>query len=145
MLERQPDPRSGKIVVTFRLPAAAGATVAWVAGEWNDWSQLADPMEATADGVLERKVMLEPGRSYRFRYYLGDDRWENDWDADSYVDNEFGGADSVLTLEPVTPSSSNGGCVESPTLIEIPLGDTQKRVSASGISLGYSKSTKRRG
>ena len=39
-----------------------------------------------------------PGRSYRFRYYLGGGRWENDWDADSYVDNEFGGADSVVTL-----------------------------------------------
>ena len=100
MLEREPDPKSGKVRVTFRLPAAAGATVAWVAGEWNDWSHLADQMDATADGTLECKVLLEPGRSYRFRYYLGDDKWENDWDADSYVDNEFGGADSVVTLVP---------------------------------------------
>src|SRR5687767_13987623 len=98
LLEREADPKSGKIRVTFRLPAAAGATVAWVAGEWNDWSHLADKMEPTADGVLECKVLLEPGRSYRFRYYLGAGRWENDWNADSYVDNEFGGADSVVTL-----------------------------------------------
>ena len=98
MLEREPDPKSGKVKVTFRLPADAGATVAWVAGEWNDWSHLADKMDVTADGVLECKVLLEPGRSYRFRYYLGGGRWENDWDADSYVDNEFGGADSVVIL-----------------------------------------------
>jgi len=90
-------------MVTFRLPAAAGATVAWVAGEWNDWSHLADKMELTPDGTLECKVLLEPGRSYRFRYYLGGGRWENDWNADSYVDNEFGGADSVVKL------SRNGG------------------------------------
>lgn len=114
MLERQPDPKRGKVMVTFRLPAAAGATVAWVAGEWNDWSHLADQMEATADGVLECTVMLEPGRSYRFRYYLGNGRWENDWDADSYVDNEFGGADSVVALDPIEASGRpNGGCVES--------------------------------
>ena len=100
MLEREPDPKSGKVRVTFRLPAAASATVAWVAGEWNDWSPLADRMEATRDGVLECKVLLEAGRSYRFRYYLGDDRWENDWDADSYVENEFFGSDSVVTLAP---------------------------------------------
>ena len=100
MLDRRPDPKSGKVIVTFRLPAdaGAGASVAWVAGEWNDWSHLADKMDATDDGVLECKVLLEPGRSYRFRYYLGDGKWENDWDADSYVDNEFGGADSVVTL-----------------------------------------------
>ena len=114
MLERHPDPASGKVRVTFRLPAVAGATVAWVAGEWNDWSYLADQMEATTDGALECDVLLEPGRSYRFRYYLGGDRWENDWDADSYVDNEFGGADSVVTLAPLdSPDRQKGGRVES--------------------------------
>ncbi|MEY2420316.1 MAG: hypothetical protein QOI95_383 [Acidimicrobiaceae bacterium] len=114
MLEREPDPRSGKVRVTFRLPAAAGASVAWVAGEWNDWSHLADQMEATADGMLECKVLLEPGRSYRFRYYLGGGRWENDWDADSYVDNEFGGADSVVTLAPMKPSGHSNGASAAP-------------------------------
>ncbi|MEY2447384.1 MAG: hypothetical protein QOH79_860 [Acidimicrobiaceae bacterium] len=113
MLEREPDPRSGKIRVTFRLPVAAGATVAWVAGEWNDWSHLADQMEATADGVLECRVLLEPGRSYRFRYYLGAGRWENDWNADSYVDNEFGGADSVVTLDPIGSWPPKGNRAES--------------------------------
>jgi 1,4-alpha-glucan branching enzyme len=112
-LEREPDPKSGKVKVTFRLPAAAGATVAWVAGEWNDWSHLADKMEPTADGTLECTVPLQPGQSYRFRYYLGGGRWENDWDADSYVDNEFGGADSVVTLARIDSSGrSNGGCTE---------------------------------
>jgi 1,4-alpha-glucan branching enzyme len=99
MIERHPDPASGKVKVTFRLPAAAGATVAWVAGEWNDWSQVADAMQPNEDGVLECALLLDPGRAYRFRYYLGDDKWENDWDADAYVDNEFGGADSVVVLE----------------------------------------------
>jgi 1,4-alpha-glucan branching enzyme len=114
MLDRSPDPKSGKVIVTFRLPAAADAKVAWVAGEWNDWSHLADQMEMTIDGVLECRVLLEPGHSYRFRYYLGADRWENDWDADSYVDNEFGGADSVVTLAPIElPRPANGTKVDS--------------------------------
>jgi hypothetical protein len=96
MLERAPDPISGKVIVTFRLPAAAGAHAAWVVGEWNNWSLDADPMKPRADGSFECALLLEPGRSHRFRYYLGDERWENDWDADAYVDNEFGGADSVV-------------------------------------------------
>jgi 1,4-alpha-glucan branching enzyme len=98
MLERAVDPISGKIKVTFRLPAAAGATAAWVAGDWNDWSLDHDPMKPRADGTFECTLLLDAGKTYRFRYYLGDDRWENDWNADSYVENEFGGADSVCTL-----------------------------------------------
>lgn len=100
MLERRPDPDTGKVAVTFRLPAAAGTSVAWVAGDWNGWSKTDDPMRPGTTGELECTLMLDPGRSYRFRYFLGDGRWENDWDADAYVDNEFGGADSVVTLEP---------------------------------------------
>src|SRR5581483_4495569 len=105
MLDRKPKPRSGMVAVTFRLPAEAGATAAWVAGEWNDWSLDAHPMKAGEDGVLECTIDLAPGRSYRFRYYLGEGHWENDWAADSYIDNEFGGADSVVVLDEVAPAA----------------------------------------
>lgn len=37
------------------------------------------------------RIALPPGRTYRFRYLLDDGRWENDWAADAYVPNEFGG------------------------------------------------------
>jgi 1,4-alpha-glucan branching enzyme len=104
MLERAVDAGTGKVAVTFRLPAGAEAGQAWVAGEWNDWSQEADEMKPTESGGLECTLLLDPGRSYRFRYFLGDDRWENDWDADAYVDNEFGGADSVVMLDPPEPA-----------------------------------------
>jgi 1,4-alpha-glucan branching enzyme len=104
VIERHPDAASGKVNVTFRLPAAAGATAAWVVGDWNDWSLEADPMKPRADGLFECTLLLEAGRSYRFRYYLGDDRWENDWDADAYLDNEFGGADSVVTVDAEPPA-----------------------------------------
>ena len=43
-------------------------------------------------------VELERGRSYRFRYHLDGERWENDWAADGYVGNEYGGDDSVVDL-----------------------------------------------
>ena len=50
------------------------------------------------------EIEVASGRSYRFRYYLGEGRWENDWAADAYVDNEHGGSDSVV----VVPSASAG-------------------------------------
>ena len=93
------DTRTGRYVVAFHLPPEVGAEQAWLAGDFNDWSTEALPMHREADGGMLAVVEdLEPGSELRFRYYLGDGRWENDWAADAYVDNEFGGSDSLLVL-----------------------------------------------
>lgn len=78
--------------VTFRIPASA-ATSAMLVGEFNGWSTDATPMESTGDS-FEVTVPLAPGR-YRYRFLLDGERWENDWQADDYVPNEFGTDDSV--------------------------------------------------
>jgi hypothetical protein len=54
-------------------------------------------MEREGDEFVTR-IALSPGRAYRFRYLLDGERWENDWAADAYVPNEFGGDDSVIDL-----------------------------------------------
>ena len=100
------DADSGKCRVEFRLPADVGAGQAWLCGEFNDWSRDSTPMVAQDDGSLSVTVELEPGESYRFRYYLGDERWENDWAADAYVDNEFGGSDSLVIVPTAEPAPS---------------------------------------
>jgi len=86
---------NGVVKVTFRLPADSGADRAWVVGEFNNWSTDSHPMTRRDDGSLAAVIELAPGR-YRFRYYLGNGRWENAWDADTYAENEFGGSDSVV-------------------------------------------------
>ncbi len=54
-------------------------------------------------------VGLDAGRAYRFRYLLDGQRWDNDWAADAYEPNDFGGDDSVVDLtalaEPVPPAA----------------------------------------
>ena len=87
----------GSVWITFRLPDGNGATRASVVGEFNEWSTTADPMEPDGEGFVAR-LRLRRGRAYRFRYLLDGDRWENDWAADAYVENEFGGNDSVIDL-----------------------------------------------
>ncbi|MDQ1395550.1 MAG: hypothetical protein QOG64_809 [Acidimicrobiaceae bacterium] len=89
---------NGQVQVTFEVDAAVQADRANLCGEFNDWSQSADEMERKSDGGFTLTKSLDGGRAYRFRYYLDGLRWENDWAADDYVPNEYGGDDSVVDL-----------------------------------------------
>jgi 1,4-alpha-glucan branching enzyme len=87
----------GHAMVTFRLPFEVAAERVCVVGEFNDWSRDAHPMEPDGDHFVAR-IALPIGRTYRFRYLLDGERWENDWSADGYQPNEFGGDDSIIDL-----------------------------------------------
>ena len=108
MLTKNWNAKTGRFDVTFDLPADLDIEQAAVVGEFNDWSESADPMSKDGDGSWSATVSLEPARSFRFRYHLGEDRWENDWNADRYERNDFGGADSVVTTPeaPVAPPAA---------------------------------------
>ena len=95
----------GCVHVTFRLPNINRAERISVVGEFNAWCPTANPMHVEGDELVTG-IVLQPGRAYRFRYLLDDDRWENDWAADDYVPNEFGGDDSVLDLTNLVTQAS---------------------------------------
>jgi 1,4-alpha-glucan branching enzyme len=86
--------------VTFRLPreAAPAATRAHIAGDFNNWDQEFTLMKRSKDGNFTVTIELEKGKEYRFRYLIDDKTWENDWHADKYVPNPFGGDDSVVIV-----------------------------------------------
>lgn len=95
------DSSSNTYKVTFSLPAEAGAETACLCGDFNEWDKESHPMNREKDGGFLLTLDLEAGRHYHFRYFLDGERWENDWEADAYVPNAFGGDDSVLNLEGV--------------------------------------------
>ena len=98
MLKKTYSDDSPACQVTFELPAEVAAETACLCGEFNDWDQSAHPMERQADGSFTLTLALEPGQAYRFRYLLDGTRWENDWVADGYVANSFGGEDSLVQV-----------------------------------------------
>ena len=55
-------------------------------------------MHRDSAGGFSLTVGLDAGRAYRFRYLLDGRRWDNDWAADAYQPNDFGGDDSVVDL-----------------------------------------------
>lgn len=91
--------KTGRVCrVTFRLPAEVQARQACLCGEFNAWDPASHPMRRLKDGGFSITLSLAPGRAYRFRYLLDGTRWENDWAADGYVPNPFGGEDSVVEV-----------------------------------------------
>ena len=84
--------------VTFDVPAEVGARKAWLCGEFNEWNRRSHPMSLRKDGRFSITLSLAAGRDYRFRYFIDNDHWENDWAADDYVSNEFGTEDSVVKV-----------------------------------------------
>jgi 1,4-alpha-glucan branching enzyme len=86
--------------VTFVLPkeAAPEAETVCIIGEFNSWSRDATPLKRRPNGDFSVSLDLETGRSYRFRYLIDGCRFENDWKADRYESNPFGGEDSVVEV-----------------------------------------------
>ena len=44
------------------------------------------------------ELRLKPEQSYRFKYLIDNELWENDYAADEYIPNEFGTEDSVVII-----------------------------------------------
>ena len=84
--------------LTFELPASVGAGSVALVGEFNDWSPDASAMTQSDDGFFRITISLTPGHSYRYCYLIDGSRWENDWQADRYLPNLYGGDDSVVDL-----------------------------------------------
>jgi 1,4-alpha-glucan branching enzyme len=95
-LERRASVTPGHVSVTLRVPAVAAARSVDVVGEFTDWRLVT--MQPDEDGSLFATFDLPVGHAYRFRYLIDGERWENDWAADSYVPNDYGGDDSVIDV-----------------------------------------------
>jgi len=85
-----------KLEVSFELPGEVSGTAVNLCGDFNEWSATSLPLSRNAEGNFEVTVLLEAGCRYQYRYLIDGARWENDWMADDYVANEFGGEDSLL-------------------------------------------------
>lgn len=79
-----------KTKVTFILPAeiVGNATSGVLLGEFNNWNEDEGiALKKSKDGVMKTSVSLEAGKSYQYRYLLGDGRWVNDKNAPNQLDN----------------------------------------------------------
>ena len=86
--------------VTFRLPkeAAPDARVVTLVGDFNQWNRDETPMQKMKNGDFKVTVELACNNAYKFKYLIDHSTWENDWKADEYIPNDFGGDDSLVKV-----------------------------------------------
>ncbi len=97
MIIKREGSRAGVMRVTFQLPDTLQATSVHLVGDFNDWDKHSLPLNrAHRNGPWEVTIEVERGHTYHFRYLVDGSVWQNDWDADGYAANPFGGNNSVL-------------------------------------------------
>ena len=97
MIAKRAGPRPGVMLVTFRLPDTLQADSVHLVGDFNDWDKHSLPLSRThLGGPWEVTNDVDRGQTYHFRYLVDGSIWQNDWDADGYATNPFGGNNSVL-------------------------------------------------
>jgi hypothetical protein len=121
---------SGTVNVTFTLPADVPADTVALCGEFNEWSADDIRLERGSDGSWRATVPLEPGRSYRYRYLLDGQRWENDRRADRYVPNPLGSTDSVIVVESPASDQVPEALPAADVPAALPAGDQASKLAA---------------
>ena len=97
MITKREGSTPNKVLVTFQLPAFIWAESVHIAGDFNGWNTGSHALAHSQDGGhWEITLELERGRAYQFRYLVDGTQWQNDWSADRYLPNSFGGDNSVV-------------------------------------------------
>ena len=97
MLEKKFTPKRTVCKVTFSVPSEIVSEEVALAGDFNDWDPTSIKLEKK-NGFYKTEVRLKPESEYKFKYLIDGEVWENDYEADAYVPNEFGTADSLVAI-----------------------------------------------
>ena len=68
-----------------------------IVGDLNAWNPNEHVLEKKSE-IYQIKLRLKPEKTYRFKYLIDNELWENDYAADEYITNEFGTEDSVIII-----------------------------------------------
>jgi 1,4-alpha-glucan branching enzyme len=80
---------------TYTDPAAKNV---YVAGDFNQWSATANPMQKDGSGVWTAVIPLKPGK-YQYKFVV-DGNWKQDPLNPDAADDTFGGRNSVKSIAP---------------------------------------------
>jgi len=88
--------KAGGKRIAFKLIAPYANSVS-VAGDFNNWDVLANPMKKDWKDDWAADLNLKPG-SYEYKFYV-DGTWQNDPSCEACVPNQFGSTNSVIEVK----------------------------------------------
>jgi 1,4-alpha-glucan branching enzyme len=99
MIVKEPGLNGKTKRVTFQFPASIWCEKVCLVGDFNAWDRYSHPMQRSLHNPdWQITIELEQGRRYQFRYLVNDASWCNDYHADSYVPDPYGGTNSVVEV-----------------------------------------------
>lgn len=96
MIIKKAEPASGTVRVTFSLPKDEPAEPVWVVGDFNDWTESANQLQARSNGRRSAAVSVPVGARVVFRYRTASGHWFDDDGADTYEANPHGSHNAVV-------------------------------------------------
>lgn len=86
--------------VTFRLPGELGkdADSAYLVGDFNNWDTQKTRMKKLKNGAFTVTLDLPINKEYQFRYFINQNKWENDWEADKYVPSGISSSENSVVV-----------------------------------------------
>jgi 1,4-alpha-glucan branching enzyme len=96
MATKEPGTTPDRVRVTFNIPPSVWADEVHLVGDFNDWDPRSLPLERSNHDGWRVTLELPRGRTFHYRFLLDGTRWCNDWGADRFAPNPYGGDNSVL-------------------------------------------------
>lgn len=96
MITKTAERAKGVVRVTFSLPRNQPAEPVWVVGDFNDWAEDANPMQARSNGRRSASIRVPQGQRLVFRYRTASGQWFDDDSADEYEANPHGSHNAVV-------------------------------------------------
>ena len=85
--------------VTFSLTGeeVAEAKKVQLVGDFNEWNvKKAIDLKKFKNGTFKTTLDLDTEKEYQFKYLIDSERWENDGEADKYVNNGVSAEDNFV-------------------------------------------------
>ena len=99
MIDKKVSPKGKSVRVTFELPEGTVESRAAVVGNFNEWDVAKHPMKFDEKkGVWTKSISFKPGETVEFRYFVDEQTWLNDEEADGATTTPFFSENSVLEL-----------------------------------------------
>jgi serine protease AprX len=92
---KPPRIENGRMVFVFHDDAANGVSVA---GDFNEWSQVATPLKRNGSGLWSTEVDLPHAGRFHYKFVVDGQRWIDDPSNGMKAPDNYGGLNSVLVV-----------------------------------------------